>query len=302
MTLRASQTQTVLGVAPVACLAALAASTVAGCGWFKQSPPESDTGVPGSIIVSSMSNTDDDGGIRRSTDASPEARKAQRQKQMIEVRREMAYEQYEYGLQQLNAQRYDRAAEFFTDAIMADPEDPVYWNMLGRTQYWKQNYPEARKALAQAEHIARRLAPGDVASGQRARLIRAQIACNLADIDRAESRSAEALRGYTQAVELDPRLARAQFELGDLYLRNHNYESAESRFRATLELDPGEMRARLGLVMCYHAIGNDEMAWREVQTIEADGEFSVESELRSSILAGRDRQRADVRRRALNMP
>jgi Flp pilus assembly protein TadD len=65
----------------------------------------------------------------------------------------------------------------------------------------------------------------------------------------------EALRYAEKAVELSPREAGYRLLLGDLYLKNGRFQSAETSFGDVLALDPGNGRAALSLALAQIALG-----------------------------------------------
>jgi Flp pilus assembly protein TadD len=64
-----------------------------------------------------------------------------------------------------------------------------------------------------------------------------------------------ALRFAEQAVEFSPRDAGYRLALGDLYLKNGRFQSAETSFGDVIALDPGNARAGLGLALSRIALG-----------------------------------------------
>jgi Flp pilus assembly protein TadD len=71
----------------------------------------------------------------------------------------------------------------------------------------------------------------------------------------AESRLAEAIAPAEQAVELSPTDSGYRMLLGDLYLRNGRFASAEAAFRDVLTLDPSSQRAGISIALTQVAQG-----------------------------------------------
>lgn len=70
----------------------------------------------------------------------------------------------------------------------------------------------------------------------------------------------EALAYAEQAVALSPRDSGYRMLLGDLYLKNGRFQSAETSFGDVLELDPGNPRAQLSMALAQIALGRTASA------------------------------------------
>lgn len=75
-----------------------------------------------------------------------------------------------------------------------------------------------------------------------------------------ENRLAEALALAERAVEFAPRDAGYRMLLGDLYLKNGRFRSAEQTFGDVLTLDPGNSRATLSAALAQIALGRNMAA------------------------------------------
>jgi tetratricopeptide (TPR) repeat protein len=62
-------------------------------------------------------------------------------------------------------------------------------------------------------------------------------------------------REYRDAAALDPRSAKAQFGLGNVYVRQSRFPEAERAYSAALALDPGMVAARTNLRVAYYQMG-----------------------------------------------
>jgi Flp pilus assembly protein TadD len=78
----------------------------------------------------------------------------------------------------------------------------------------------------------------------------------------------EALRLAEQAVETSPRDVGYRMLLGDLYLRNGRFASAETSFSDVVTLDPGNVRATLSLALSMIAQGKTLLATTELEKLE----------------------------------
>ena len=73
----------------------------------------------------------------------------------------------------------------------------------------------------------------------------------------AAGQLAEAIPLAEQAVELSPQDSGYRMLLGDLYLRNGRFQSAEAAFRDVLRLDPSNQRAGISVALAQIALGRN---------------------------------------------
>ena len=78
---------------------------------------------------------------------------------------------------------------------------------------------------------------------------------------------AEALRLAERTVELAPRDTGYRMLLGDLYLKNGRFNSAETTFTDVLALNPGNERATLSLALSQIALGKNALALVELDRL-----------------------------------
>jgi tetratricopeptide (TPR) repeat protein len=90
----------------------------------------------------------------------------------------------------------------------------------------------------------------------------------------------------TKAIELDPALAEAQLQIGNLYSDQSQYRSAIPHYQRALELNADLADAHYRLGQAYVRTGEKDEAQRELQ---------VYQKLRAQHLADLDKQRAEVR-------
>ena len=82
-----------------------------------------------------------------------------------------------------------------------------------------------------------------------------------------QGQMAEALRLAERTVELAPRDTGYRMLLGDLYLKNGRFASAETTFTDVLALDPGNERATLSLALSQIALGKNALALVELDRL-----------------------------------
>jgi len=80
---------------------------------------------------------------------------------------------------------------------------------------------------------------------------------------------AEALAFAEQAVELSPRMASYRMLLGDLYMKNGRFQSAETSFNDVLALEPDNGRAALSGALAEIALGRTGAAIARLEGIAA---------------------------------
>jgi tetratricopeptide (TPR) repeat protein len=90
----------------------------------------------------------------------------------------------------------------------------------------------------------------------------------------------------TKSIELDPTLADAQLQLGNLYSDQSKYAEAIPHYKRSLELNSDLADAHYRLGQAYVRTGEKDQAQQELQ---------VYQQLRAQHLADLDRQRAEVR-------
>jgi tetratricopeptide (TPR) repeat protein len=90
----------------------------------------------------------------------------------------------------------------------------------------------------------------------------------------------------TKSIELDPTLADAQLQLGNLYSDQSRYADAIPHYKRALELNTDLADAHYRLGQAYVRTGEKDRAQQELQ---------VYQQLRAQHLADLDKQRAEVR-------
>lgn len=171
------------------------------------------------------------------------------------------------GLEACEKGAYEEAIRHFRHAIEND-DHPSYFNNLGRALYWTGRYEDALRAY----EIATKKNPDDP-----------DLLTNMADVYRQLKNTTRAIELYHAALNIDPNFVRAHFELGDLYLKEAQYKSAEYRLQKVIELDPSNSRALLSRAILYHMTGRSREAWRDIQVLERRG-FQVQPSFRREVL------------------
>ncbi len=88
-----------------------------------------------------------------------------------------------------------------------------------------------------------------------------------------------------KAIALDPNLADAHLQLGNLYADQHDYRDSIPEYERALELNPNQPDAHYRLATDYVHVGDKE---------HADQEFAVYQKQRAEHLADDDKERAEV--------
>ncbi|HEX9346824.1 MAG TPA: tetratricopeptide repeat protein [Gemmatimonadales bacterium] len=168
-------------------------------------------------------------------------------------------------------------------------DDSVAITWLEQAVALDPDFAAAQAELAWAYNMrANQFAPWDTAAGTRAGLA-AERALRL-DPDLAEAHFARgvllssvagrfapgpAIQEYRRALELNPNLARAHQNLGNIYLHRGLLDKAVAEFRATLAIDPANYGAtrRLGIVLVYR--GQYEEGLRQFRQVPPESNQSL---------------------------
>lgn len=94
-------------------------------------------------------------------------------------------------------------------------------------------------------------------------------------LDEDPSTMSEAVELYNQAIELDPWLAIAYTNLGNICFRRQEIEQAETHYRKALEVDPGQPEAQynLGYLMLERGQPEESIEYF-LGALEADPQFA----------------------------
>lgn len=220
---------------------------------------------------------------------------------------------FDWGSELLLHRTLDPAIEVFQQAVERYPQSQRLRIALGAALYSRGNYDDAVKSLLQAAALNPSdpraypfLAHAYDSSPQQADDV---IACfrRFAEL---QPRSAQAHYFYAmslwkgkreqnadldlakiesllkQAVALDPKLAEAHLQLGNLYSDQKKFAESIPEYKRALALNSGLADAHYRLGQAYVRTG---------QTPLAKPEFDVYQKLRAQHLADVDKQRADIR-------
>lgn len=212
------------------------------------------------------------GGDSRETPKGEQLTAEQKQERM---RREEAQAVHAEALALTQKGQYREAIAKYARAIQLMPKEAVLYINLGRNLYLMGDYEKALEAYRLASETG-------TLNDATASVLHA----NTGDIYRQREQYDKATSHYLDAVRLAPDSARLQYELGNMYLKQEKYKSAEYRLNRAIELDPQFQRAIVARVILYHLTGRDTLAWKDAQLLEKQG-FQVDGDLRRSILDGR---------------
>ena len=159
------------------------------------------------------------------------------------------------GLKALDAKQYEQAAQLFSRAIQADPQDygahfhlALAYSLLGKDS---EAIPEYQKTLE--------LKPG---------LYQAEL--NLGILLVRGKRASEAVPILHAAVQAKPKEFRPQWHLAEALLASGDAAQAEAHYQAAAELDPKSAAAELGLARAQA---------KQNRLAEAAGHFRKAAEL-----------------------
>ena len=137
------------------------------------------------------------------------------------------------------------------EQIEVSPQNPLFYNLLGRL--WMQ-----AKDVAQAEIAFKKAIELDE-SVQASYL-------NLAELYRLTNRTEEAVREYEQLVKRNPKLVSAHMVLGMIAEQQADYEKAKTHYQSTLDIQPKFAPAanNLAWILAEHG-GNLDVALSHAQ-------------------------------------
>ena len=219
---------------------------------------------------------------------------------------------FDWGSELLLHRTYEPAIDVFQEAVKRYPNSPRLFIGLGMARYSRGTYDEAVKALLtaadlnpadprcylflskaydsspnQAQDVIQRfrrfseLQPGNA-------LALYYYAMSLWKGKRAEDpgsdlREVESL--LQKSVALDPKLAEAHVQLGNLYADHHEYAKSIPEYTKALEVNPNLPDAHYRLGQDYVHVGQKD---------RAQAEFEVYQKQRAQHLAEVDKERAEV--------
>ena len=164
---------------------------------------------------------------------------------------------YPYWLGRLDydADHYDDAMLQFQRAIQLAPDMAQAYNNLGLCYYRQRlnhlaivNYQKAIDLNLKSGHPD------------------AWPYLNLAVTERSLNQRSKAEAHLLEAIRLDPNLAIAHFQLGNILLEDGRTDDALSQFQAAARLDPGYAEPHYALARIYRRLGDAAASKREVDT------------------------------------
>ena len=202
---------------------------------------------------------------------------------------------FDWGNNLLQLRAFEPATQVFTTGIERYPKSARLHVGLGSVKYAQGQYEDALKSFCQAADLA----PSDPRpyqflgemygvvpdrSGEvterMARFVKLQprnalahfyYAMSLWKGDRTAAQPANVQRveaSLKRAVALDPKLAKAYFELGVLLSDQERYSEAIQELRAAARLEPGLAQAHYRLAQAYQRTGQKALAAKELETFQ----------------------------------
>ena len=162
---------------------------------------------------------------------------------------------YPYWLGRLDydADQYDPAILQFQQAIQLAPDMAQAYNNLGLC-YYRQN----RNAFAVTNF--QKAIDLNLKSGHPD----AWPYLNLAITERSLNQPTEAEAHLREAIRLDPKLAPAYFQLGNILVDNGQTKDAMDQFQAAARLDPGYAEPHYALARLYRKLGDGAESKKEL--------------------------------------
>jgi len=144
-------------------------------------------------------------------------------------------------------------------SVRAQPYDAQAWGKLGQTYDVHEHFAEADVCYARASELAPEEARWFYLRGV------------LLSVGNQQA----AIAALESALKLQPDLAPAHYQLGQLYLATERAPEAEQRFQRALELEPEALAARIGLANVALARGEPK---RALEILEQAGQAKPDSQ------------------------
>jgi tetratricopeptide (TPR) repeat protein len=218
--------------------------------------------------------------------------------------RSRAMPQYKLGLEDLRAERWDKAAESFQRAIEIDPAFEMAYYALGRATVPQKKYAEAVAALTKCRDLYREQAGRQFSNQQEAQQYRRDQLKEIDEVIRQyqsgpqTAQTSEAVRQLTERRRMmQENLQRGtdvsieasvpsfvSLALGSAFFRMGRFPDAEREYKATIAADPKTGEAYSNLAVVYLQTGRLDEAERAVKSAEKVG-FKVNPMLKEDIAA-----------------
>jgi tetratricopeptide (TPR) repeat protein len=143
----------------------------------------------------------------------------------------------------------DKAIEFLTQIVSADPADYIAWGKIGSVYFQQKKFPEAGAAFKRSVEINAEFTPAWI---------------NLAQAQFLQKQFESAIESCKRAATLDPKAAMSFYILGHAYLQTRQGKPAIDALNEAIRLDPSGMtECHLILAHLYDINGAKRMASRE---------------------------------------
>jgi tetratricopeptide (TPR) repeat protein len=175
--------------------------------------------------------------------------------------------------------KYDEAIQSFLNAVDLNPADPRCYVFLAKTY---STSPSHSEDVIQVFHRFTELQPGNAQAAY-------YYAMSLWKGKQVQGASPDfqQIRDLLQkAIVLDPKLADAHAQLGNLYAEQHTYDKAIPEYARALQLDPNLSDTHYRLSLAYSRVGEQDKAHEE---------FEIYQKLRMQHLAELDKKAAEIK-------
>ncbi|MBN1256212.1 MAG: tetratricopeptide repeat protein [Planctomycetes bacterium] len=205
------------------------------------------------------------------------------------------------GEEAFRNQQYEIALQRFNLAIQQVPDYVDAINNLGRTYYVMQMFDVSLASYQHAQDVAAVIEPDNTE-------IQAVLHANIGDVYRQRQEYTKALEEYHLVIQLAPHSARAQYEIGNLYLKQaitqypatdriHNQawkertlRNAIKQFDKALYMDGSLSHAIKARAITYTVLKEYNNAWTDIEELEKLN-FEVNPDLKKKVLEGLERER-----------
>jgi tetratricopeptide (TPR) repeat protein len=218
--------------------------------------------------------------------------------------RARAMPQYKVGLEDLRAERWEKAAESFQRAIDIDPSFEMAYYALGRATVPQKKYAEAVAALSRCRDLFREQAGRQFSNQQEAQQYRRERLTELDELIRQFQSGPQTAQTSEQLRQLSERRRQLQenlqhgtdvsiessvpsyvsLALGSAYFRLGRLVDAEREYKAAIAVDPKTGEAHSNLAVVYLQTGRFDEAEKAVKAAEKTG-FKINPMLKEDIKA-----------------
>lgn len=209
---------------------------------------------------------------------------------------------YKLGLEDLKAERWDKAAAEFRRAIDVDPTFDMAYYALGRSLMPQKKYADAVEALSKCRDLYREQAATQFSNQQEAQQYRRDRVIEIDEVIRQyqqgpqTGQTSETLRQlYERRRQIQENIQRGtnvsldtsvpsyvSLALGSAFFRLGRLADAEREYKATVAADPKTGEAYSNLAVVYLQTGRFDEAEKAVKAAEKTG-FKVNPMLKDDI-------------------